>query len=128
MSDWIVDLETDISTSPALVEMLIEDDTSRQLYTVIARYKWFKQRDVTQDEASQVIDALSMDTYDSRRKWACSHRYAHQIIETLRWSHHKITSTYVFMYMDELTDVLDNVLQHFRDLGWIPVLKTAEDY
>lgn len=128
MTDWVVDLESDVGTSPALVELLIEDDGARRLYTVLARYKWYKQRDVTKDDAGQVIDALMMDTFDDRRKWTCSYRYAHQTIETLRWTHHKISSTYVFMYMEELGEIPDDFMQHFRDLGWIPVLKTADDF
>lgn len=123
----IVDLEGDISTSPYLVELLIEDETSKQLYAAISQLTWYKLRDVTKSEEAQVIDVLMADREDPSRRWSCSPRYAFELIVALRAKHHNIETRHVFMYSDPEKDISPEIIQCLTALGWIPYSKTPNN-
>jgi hypothetical protein len=123
----IVDLETDISTSPALVEMLIESEDCRILYSAMSSYKWFKLRDVTKSEDEQVVEILTVDRNDTARMWKCSSSYADDAVNYLRYHHHQLAVEHVYSYGHKV-DIPDHVIALFHDIGWVPVIKTADDW
>lgn len=128
MSDIIVDLESDISTSQALVELLIEDDTSQHIYTALCQLVWLKVRDVTTSEEEQTLQVLTADRNDTSRMWQCSPRYAFEAVVALRWKHHQIETQHIFMYAKSADEIMPEVIQHIRALGWEPLQKTSQDY
>jgi hypothetical protein len=124
----IIDLERDISTSPALVNMLVETDDACLMFNALVGHVWFKLRDVTKDIEDQVIEILSVDRQDKGRMWKCSAWYADEVVSGLRWQHHQIESDRLYRYADRIHDIPRDIIEHFRAIGWEATVKTANDW